>query len=297
MKDKCLISFSGGETSAFMINYLIGKYPDVEYKIVFANTGEENEETLKFVEECSVLFNREIVWVEYDRKDGKPSFKVVNFVDAYRSHDIGNLENRFKDHPFRKAIERFGIPSQNNFMCTRELKERPILRYMRSIGWLPRHYDLAIGIRADEIDRIGQYYYPLVKAGITKQMVNAFWDKMPFRLQLKGYQGNCKTCWKKSFRKLGTIAAEDETKFNFFKIMEEDYGNFIPATWRRNIDLPRRFFNKSTGVDDVLKIPNKPGFQVAIDDSIDTSYQVTVLHDGTELDINSDCLDSCEPFK
>jgi len=168
---------------------------------------------------------------------------------------------------------------------------------MRSIGWLPRFYDLAIGIRADEIDRVGQYYYPLVKGNITKPMVNAFWDKMHFRLELKGYQGNCKVCWKKSFRKLGTIAKEDQSKFDFNKIMEEDFGMFIPATWRKDIALPRRFFNKNSSTQDVFDIPNKPGFKVAIDDSVNTNYEISILHDGTELDINADCLDSCEPFK
>ena len=47
-KNKILVSFSGGETSAYMIYYLLKKYPKHKYKFVFMNTGEENEETLIF---------------------------------------------------------------------------------------------------------------------------------------------------------------------------------------------------------------------------------------------------------
>lgn len=56
-KQKILVSFSGGETSAFMINWLLKNMPEYEYKFVFANTGEENEETLVFVQMELELMN------------------------------------------------------------------------------------------------------------------------------------------------------------------------------------------------------------------------------------------------
>jgi hypothetical protein len=297
-KKKILVSFSGGETSGYMINWLLLNKPKHEYKFVFANTGEENEETLIFVKKCQDYFNIDLTWVEYDLKKEKPTFKVVDFKTAYRSHNKAEKEQRYNNHPFRKAIKRQGIPGLNNFICTRELKEYPIRRYMNSIGWKPSMYDIAIGIRADEIDRIGKHYYPLVQPGITKPIVNAFWDKMPFRLQLKGYQGNCKTCWKKSTRKLGTIALENPEHFDFFKVMEEDYDMYIPESHVRitEKDLPRRFFREYKSVEDILKIPNAPGFEVALDDSVNTNYQTSILHDGTELDISNGCIESCEVF-
>lgn len=59
---------------------------------------------------------------------------------------------------------------------------------MSSIGWKKRkEYSLVIGIRLDEIDRCGEYYYFLVIVDIIKLIINVFWDKMFFRLEFKGY--------------------------------------------------------------------------------------------------------------
>ena len=59
-KEKILVSFSGGETSAYMINHLLLKYPNNKYKFVFMNTGEENEETLVFIKKCEEFFGVEV---------------------------------------------------------------------------------------------------------------------------------------------------------------------------------------------------------------------------------------------
>lgn len=50
---KLLISFSGGETSAYMTYSLLEQFKDwYDIQVVFANTGEENEATLDFVNRC-----------------------------------------------------------------------------------------------------------------------------------------------------------------------------------------------------------------------------------------------------
>jgi predicted phosphoadenosine phosphosulfate sulfurtransferase len=48
-----LLSFSGGRTSAFMAKLIfeLPKYKNFKKLVVFANTGKEKEETLKFVNE------------------------------------------------------------------------------------------------------------------------------------------------------------------------------------------------------------------------------------------------------
>lgn len=288
-KENILVSFSGGETSAYMIYWLLKNKPNYNYKFIYANTGEENEETLLFAKQCEDYFSIKLVWVEYKEL----SFKIVNYKTAYRSHDKKETQNKWKNHPFRKYIEKFMIPNKQNMTCTRELKEYPITRYLSSIGWTKSKYTTAIGIRNDEIDRIGKHYYPLAMAGITKPMINNFWDKMPFRLELKGYQGNCKTCWKKSFRKLGTLYLENPNQFMFMRQMEKEYGNFIRETQKHRLKEPMNFFRGNKKVDDIREITEQENFKKASDDSIDKNYQISILD---ELNQSNGCIESCEVF-
>lgn len=110
-KKNILLSFSGGETSAFMLQWVLKTYSNYNIKVVFANTGEENEATLEFVKKCSEYFNVEIIWLEYKRL----SFKIVDFDTAYRSHNPEEIKNKWQNHPFRHYISRFGIPNLEIF--------------------------------------------------------------------------------------------------------------------------------------------------------------------------------------
>ena len=229
-KKNLLVSFSGGETSAYMALWL-WKFKQHEYNMifVFANTGQENEETLRFINLFETHYKIPVVWIEAVVHHGKRKsngFKIVNFVSADREGKV-----------FEEIIKKHGIPNQAFPHCTRELKLSPIQSYAKSLGW-DKHYT-AIGIRSDEIDRINKsaeknrLIYPLIQKDMqpmTKPKINFFWSQQPFRLQLKGYQGNCITCWKKSDHKLFTIAQENERQFNFMGKMESRYGKFTPES-------------------------------------------------------------------
>lgn len=291
-KQNILVSFSGGETSAFMIDYLLRKYPDKTYHFVFANTGEENEETLKFVEKVGLYYGIHITWLEYDRL----GFKKVSFNTAYRSHDKKEIANKWQNHPFRKYVDYEMIPNKQNSTCSRELKEYIINRYMSSLGLTKKHYDTAIGIRADEINRVGNYYYPLVLANISKQMINSFWNKMPFRLELKGYEGNCKVCWKKSYRNLITIAREHPERFDFFRQIETEYQDYIKPSQKHRLIAPMRFFRENKTVSDIFEMAKDLTVENAKDNSRDYNYQTSIFHDGTELDFANGCVESCDAF-
>ena len=80
------ISFSGGRTSAFML-YKVLEAHDMSLPedaiVCFANTGKEDEATLKFVQNCSDNWNVEIHWVEY--RDADPAFMRVDFQTASRN--------------------------------------------------------------------------------------------------------------------------------------------------------------------------------------------------------------------
>src|SRR3990172_6881660 len=79
------ISFSGGRTSAYMLHRILeaNKGLPKEAIVCFANTGKEEEATLKFVKDCSDNWHVPIIWLEY-RVD-KPGFEIVNYETASRS--------------------------------------------------------------------------------------------------------------------------------------------------------------------------------------------------------------------
>src|SRR5674476_352644 len=88
---RCLISFSGGETSAYMTQWLLKDKRYDEYLIVFANTGQENDETLEFVHKCDeqifAPLGHRVVWIESVMHPGEkksPSAKVVTYETANR---------------------------------------------------------------------------------------------------------------------------------------------------------------------------------------------------------------------
>jgi hypothetical protein len=169
MKQKLLISFSGGRTSAYMLWWLFNEWPDRDNWdkiVVFANTGKEVEGTLFFVDECSQEWDIPIIWVEAKCKDenGKPfsdkgwavKHRIVTYETASR-----------KGEPFEEMISMLGIPSTEAPFCSYQLKREAIKSYAKSIGW--NDYYTAIGIRYDEAeDRVigswisNKLFYPFV---------------------------------------------------------------------------------------------------------------------------------------
>jgi hypothetical protein len=222
--DKLLISFSGGRTSGYMTHRLLSELPSsVDARVVFANTGQEDEGTLKFVRDCEEIFGWNITWVEarvnhYKRKGTE--HKVVSYDTASRAGE-----------PFEEVIKKYGLPNQSMPHCTRELKLQPIKSLCREWGWKRGTYHSAVGIRADEIDRMSSYaekeglIYPLIKWGVKKPDVLNWWNKQNFDLYVPEHRGNCLWCWKKSFKKLVQVYREDERTFDFPKRMEQEHAN------------------------------------------------------------------------
>jgi hypothetical protein len=296
-KRNLLISFSGGETSAYMTWWLLTHYRDNfnEVAVVFANTGQEREETLEFVEKCDRHFGFGVVWVEaqvHHNEKKAPTHRIVNFNAADRD-----------GIPFEEAIKKYGIPNLSFKHCSNNLKKYPIQSYAKTeLGWEPStKYLTAIGIRRDEVDRVSPkaaelgLFYPLVKIEpMTKPDINAWWQKQPFRLELKGYQGNCKWCWKKSNRKLFTIMSEDPEAFDFPRRMEQLYSTVGPEFSKETLPqgYRRTFFTGNKSTDDLVKEyeQRKATFTPATDDA--QNYFMWDL----ELDTGGGCGDSCEVF-
>lgn len=283
MSNRLCISFSGGATSAYMAKRLTDIARQSQYApevvTLFANTGEEDERTLQFVDQCDRAFGLNVVWVEavVDPRKGKgTTFRRVDFATASRNGE-----------PFEAVIAKYGIPNRNYPHCTRETKERPITAYLRSIGWAAGTYDLAIGIRADERDRKNpkardlRIIYPLIQWGIRKDNIKTFWADQSFRLGLSEEEGNCRVCWKKSRRKLLTIAARAPERFEWARRMEQTYPMAGPGAEGK----PRRFYRDGQTSDEIIRDAQQP-FEPFSDQ---VEFQ-------SAMDLGGGCGESCEVF-
>lgn len=277
-KTKLLISFSGGRTSAYMTYKIIENYKNnFEIKVVFANTGQEHENTLRFVQQCDEYFGFETTWVETVVHEGRKgsTHKIVDFLSASRD-----------GKPYEDVIKKYGIPNQSYPHCTRELKLAPIHHYVKSIGWNSKEYITAIGIRSDETRRVSKnaavnnFVYPLVDwMPTTKTEINEWWSKQPFNLDIQEHQGNCVWCWKKSYSKLIRVARENPEFFDFPARMEQNYGH----CGKNNTDVKRVFFREYTSAEKLLELSKK---------IIPDNFQFKNI----DPNLDSGCSESCEMY-
>lgn len=219
------ISFSGGRTSAYMLWRVLqanGGLPD-EAVVCFANTGKEDEATLKFVQDCSDHWGVHITWLEYTAD--KPNFKVVDFASAARNGE-----------PFEAlVIKKSYLPNPIARFCTEELKVKAINRYLAHIDM---DADTMIGVRADEPRRVGKLrqrglLVPLVDAGVRQSDVQGFWQAQPFNLGLIFRDGvtslgNCDLCFLKGPGQIMGLIQDQPERAVWWAKQEEAIG----ATFR-----------------------------------------------------------------
>ena len=225
MKDKLLVcTFSGGRTSAFMGLLLqdLPKYKDFEKVFIFANTGKELPQTLDFINKCDKEWNLNIVWLEanvvYEKGVGT-NYKVVDYETASRD-----------GKPFEDMLKKYPLPNNMASNCTRELKQRPIDKYVKSLGY--KEVYTAMGIRFDERHRESNsaakqnIVYPLIyDLKVDNKFIRDWWDRQTFDLELKDYEGNCDLCFKKSLKKRLTIIKEKPEVADWWLKMEQDYSS------------------------------------------------------------------------
>lgn len=291
LKQDISISFSGGKTSAYMTKMLLDHFrgEDVDRRIVvtFANTGQEHEETLKFVDRCDKAFGFGVVWLEavVDPRKGKGiRHKIVTFETASRNGE-----------PFEAYIAKHGIPNRMYNQCTSRLKTEPMDSYRAEIGLKKGIFSTAVGIRADEVDRVSltgmvkwDLFYPCVDAGVTKDDVREWWAQQDFNLGIPEQLGNCTWCWKKSNRKLLTLAKNYPEIFMFPARMERDYA--LAGGERRDGESrrPRKFFRGEKTAIDLLIEAHQGNFIPFEDDKF--------IPFDDELDVGGACGDSCEIY-
>jgi hypothetical protein len=218
-----VISFSGGRTSGYMLWRILQENNGIPEGsiVIFANTGKEEEETLKFVKSCQDNWNVEIHWIEYQYAE-KPvdRWKRVTYETASRNGE-----------PFFQLIDKNGSPYLPNpvaRICTAKLKIRAIHAYLKSMGWKHNENMDWVGIRADEQRRaakIDRERTPLVADGITKQDVGNFWKAQPFDLGLPNMNGvtmhgNCDLCFLKPTHQIISLIREKPERADWWIAME-----------------------------------------------------------------------------
>lgn len=284
--DKTLvISFSGGRTSGYLTKKLLEeKHKWKDIIVIFANTGQEHEKTLEFINKCDKNFDFNTVWLEaVTHKDRVSSTaKVVNFKTASRD-----------GAPFEGVIAKYGIPWSKAGHCTRELKENPIKNYLKDRGLDKDNRVMAIGIRADEAHRRARsaehnnFIYPLIDWGIDKDDVLDWWEDQKFDLEIPEHMGNCVWCWKKSYIKLATVMKEKPEAFAFPERMEKIHG--------RTGNIAKKVLNNG-----VLKDQNSikffRGFRTVQDIREMAKEGTDFFIDKHYARLSGGCSESCEPF-
>lgn len=324
MKETIIVSFSGGKKSAFMSQHLLREYGHLyNFVFIFANTGQECEETLIFVDQCDKAFGLNAVWVEavVNPQRGKGiTHRTVCFETASRNGE-----------PFEAHIAKSGVPNANKPQCSDRLKKLVIEDYKKTHGLRGKIH--AIGMRADEPNRalsapkrnalrnelnlsedqiegmaraldgqkksileslglglsdseIARYqsgynlWYPLYVDGVEKQDINDFWEDHPFTLEIEEHQGNCKTCWKKSDKKLWLLAIEEPEKFDFMRRMENEYQHVKP----NDNGQSRVFFRGNRSVSNIIR------------ESVEFDSATLRKMIGYSPDEDSGCSESCEAY-
>lgn len=228
------ISFSGGRTSAYMLWRVLqshaGQLPK-EALVCFANTGKEDEATLRFVRDCGEHWGVPITWLEYVQAEEPANrFKVVSFETASRNGEPLEAVIRAKQY----------LPNPVTRFCTVESKIRTMHRYLRSLGWADDdgEWDQFVGIRADEQRRVAKIRarpspetvretmcMPLADAGVSVQDVSEFWSKQPFNLELltvngRTLAGNCDLCFMKPAAQIASLINEKPERAVWWARME-----------------------------------------------------------------------------
>ena len=105
MKENLVVLFSGGRTSAYMSLWIKRNWSHkYNIKFVFANTGQEHEKTLEFVNICDIEMSLDLTWIEtnINEKGVGSSYKIVTFETASRD-----------GVPFEDMVKKYGLPNKD----------------------------------------------------------------------------------------------------------------------------------------------------------------------------------------
>jgi len=280
-------SVSSGYSSVMMAIKLKEWYPNHNIINVMANTSKEREESLYFMNECDKHFKLNLVWLEanFHEKGIGVTPNIVTYENLKRNGEV-----------FEEGIKKLGIPSKVNKWCNRDMKLEILRKYANSI-FGKDNYSVAVGIRADEIDRVRKDYktnnvfYPLMDRKISSNDRNRFWKDQPIKITIPAYKGNCDLCFAKSNRKLMTIIKEDPNLIEWWDRMLKDYSQITIQEKPSYNDLLKEnngmsFYRNYNTIQDLVKMAQQP-FSKATDEYI---------YENDLFDLEDDCGSGCQVF-
>ena len=281
-------SVSAGYSSIIMAAKLKEWYPNHNIIYGMANTSKEDEESLIFMDKCDKYFGFGMNWIEaiINQEKGKGTdYKITDFENLKRNGEI-----------FEDGIKKYGIPSKINKWCNRELKLVPLKKFCDNI-FGAKNYSIAVGMRADEMDRVSKDYktnnvfYPLLDNGITTKERNKFWNDKPIQIKIPAYRGNCDMCFEKSNRKLMTIINEEPNKVIWWDKMikkyskitidgKDSYNHFAENEGGMN------FYRQNKTIEELIEMAKQP-FSRATDEYV---------YENDLFDLEGECGAGCKVF-
>ncbi|MDE0629791.1 MAG: phosphoadenosine phosphosulfate reductase family protein, partial [Bryobacterales bacterium] len=128
MTEKHILGLSGGRDSAALAVFMRQTYPDLDIRYFFTDTGKELPEVYEFLGRLEGFLGKRIKYLNPDR----------DFDFWLREY--GNF-----------------LPSPRTRWCTRQLKLRPLEKWIREDLKSGVHVVSHVAIRADEPERIGMH--------------------------------------------------------------------------------------------------------------------------------------------
>ena len=178
--------------------------------VIFCDTGREHPKTYKFINDFEANENIPVIRLKYE----------------------GGFE--------RLIEKRKAVPNNFKRFCTIELKIKTCRRYLRSNGI--SKYENFVGFRYDEplrVKRRKQMWkqvidkFPLYEDKIDKQIVNDYWAKKPYTLEIPSILGNCTLCFMKGKNAIMNIMASNPELADVWIADEERIGH----TYLDNISM------------------------------------------------------------
>lgn len=225
MKD--VVSFSGGRSSAYLVNLMKNLYPDTDF--IFMDTGAEHPKTYEFVKNIVKYWGIKLTCL---RVVVNPELGEAN---SYREITLDELKPDLR--PFRDICYKYGTPYVHGAFCTRTMKLEPFTRYCNE-HYGKNNYQTWLGIRADESRRLkikNGYSYLADISDFDKKDVIDWWETQPFDLDLPEHLGNCVFCIKKGINKIA-LAARDEPKMaeNFINLINDPNIRVVERRQQKN---------------------------------------------------------------